>query len=68
LLLDNVEHIVLLLPQLKYREFLVAVSLLERLEEAQVVRADLILGNKVLVEEQVHREEGRVGPDLKRAF
>ena len=45
MVLDNVENIVLLLPQLKYREFLVAVPLLEGLEETQVVRSDLILSD-----------------------
>ena len=64
----HVHHLILLVSHPKCRECLIAVPLVEGLVEAEVVRADLILGNKVLVEEQVHREEGRVGPDLKRAF
>ncbi len=66
--LDNVENIVLLLPQPKYRECLVAVPLLKGLEETQVVRSDFILSDQVLMEEQVLREERRVIPDLQNAF
>jgi len=61
----HVHHLILLVSHPKFRECLIAVPLLEGLVEAEVVRPDLILGDQVLVEEQVLRDLMIVPPDAQ---
>jgi hypothetical protein len=61
----HVHDLILLVSHPKCRECLIAVPLVEGLVEAEVVRPDLILGDQVLVEEQVLRDLMIVPPDAQ---
>ena len=52
-MVTHVHHLILLVSQPKGREFLIAVPLLEGFVETEVFGSDFILGDQVLVEEQV---------------